>query len=92
MTMITIDDYLDAFKEMCNYDDIDAKYFGSKSLEAIIRDDIENRLEDGLMFTKEVLSKVVEDALYSIQYGDTDDAGDLAAIDEDFRNRFPDGR
>lgn len=44
------------------------------------------------MFTKEVLSKVVEDALYSIQYGDTDDAGDLAAIDEDFRNRFPDGR
>lgn len=92
MTMITTDDYLDAFKEMCNYDDIDAKYFGSKSLEAIIRDDIENRLEDGLMFTKEVLSKVVEDALYSIQYGDTDDAGDLAAIDEDFRNRFPDGR
>ena len=71
MTMITTDDYLDAFKEMCNYDDIDAKYFGSKSLEAIIRDDIENRLEDGLMFTKEVLSKVVEDALYSIQYGDT---------------------
>lgn len=92
MTMITTDDYLDAFKEMCNYDDIDAKYFGSKSLEAIIRDDIENRLEDGLMFTKEVLSKVVEDALYSIQYGDTDDAGDLAAINEDFRNRFPDGR
>lgn len=92
MTMITTDDYLDAFKEMCNYDDIDAKYFGSKSLEAIIRDDIENRLEDGLMFTKEVLSKVVEDALYSIQYGDTDDAGDLAAIDEDFRNRFLDGR
>ena len=92
MTMITTDDYLDAFKEMCNYDDIDAKYFGSKSLEAIIRDDIENRLEDGLMFTKEVLSKVVEDALYSIQYGDTYDAGDLAAIDEDFRNRFPDGR
>lgn len=92
MTMIMVDDYLDAFKEMCNYDDIDAKYFGSKSLEAIIRDDIENRLEDGLMFTKEVLSKVVEDALYSIQYGDTDDAGDLAAIDEDFRNRFPDGR
>ena len=92
MTMITTDDYLDAFKEMCKYDDIDAKYFGSKSLEAIIRDDIENRLEDGLMFTKEVLSKVVEDALYSIQYGDTDDAGDLAAIDEDFRNRFPDGR
>lgn len=92
MTMITTDDYLDAFKEMCNYDDIDAKYFGSKSLEAIIRDDIENRLEDGLMFTKEVLSKVVEDALYSIQYGDTDDAGDLAAIDEDFRNRFPNGR
>lgn len=92
MTMITTDDYLDAFKEMCNYDDIDAKYFGSKSLEAIIRDDMENRLEDGLMFTKEVLSKVVEDALYSIQYGDTDDAGDLAAIDEDFRNRFPDGR
>ena len=92
MTMITTDDYLDAFKEMCNYDDIDAKYFGSKSLEAIIRDDIENRLEDGLIFTKEVLSKVVEDALYSIQYGDTDDAGDLAAIDEDFRNRFPDGR
>lgn len=92
MTMITTDDYLDAFKEMCNYDDIDAKYFGSKSLEAIIRDDIENHLEDGLMFTKEVLSKVVEDALYSIQYGDTDDAGDLAAIDEDFRNRFPDGR
>ena len=92
MTMITTDDYLDAFKEMCNYDGIDAKYFGSKSLEAIIRDDIENRLEDGLMFTKEVLSKVVEDALYSIQYGDTDDAGDLAAIDEDFRNRFPDGR
>lgn len=77
---------------MCDYDDIDAKYFGSKSLEAIIRDDIENRLEDGLMFTKEVLSKVVEDALYSIQYGDTDDANDLAAIDEDFRNRFPDGR
>lgn len=92
MTMITVDDYLDAFKEMCDYDEFDAKHFGSKSLEAIIRDDIENRLEDGLMFTKEVLSKVVEDALYSIQYGDTDDAGDLAAIDEDFRNRFPDGR
>lgn len=31
MTMITTDDYLDAFKEMCNYDDIDAKYFGSKA-------------------------------------------------------------
>lgn len=53
---------------------------------------MQSRLEDGLMFTKEELSKVVEDALHSIQYGDTDDAGDLAAIDEDFHNRFPDGR
>ena len=92
MTMITTDDYLDAFKEMCNYDEFDAKYFGSESLEAIIRDDIKSRLEDGIMFTKEALSKVVEDALYSIQYGDTNDANDLAATDEDFRNRFPDGR
>ena len=92
MAMVTVDDYLDAFKETCDYDDIDAKYFGSESLEAIIRDDIRSRLEDGLMFTKEALSKVVEDALYSIQDGDTDDANDLAAIDEDFRNRFPDGR
>lgn len=92
MAMVTVDDYLDAFKETCDYDDIDAKYFGNESLEAIIRDDIRSRLEDGLMFTKEALSKVVEDALYSIQYGDTDDANDLAAIDEDFRNRFPDGR
>lgn len=92
MAMVTADDYIDAFKETCDYDDIDAKYFGSKSLETIIRDDIQSRLEDGLMFTKEALSKVVEDALYSIQYGDTDDANDLAAIDEDFRNRFPDGR
>ena len=92
MAMVTVDDYLDAFKETSDYDDIDAKYFGSESLEAIIRDDIRSRLEDGLMFTKEALSKVVEDALYSIQYGDTDDANDLAAIDEDFRNRFPDGR
>ncbi len=92
MAMVTVDDYLDAFKEICDYDDIDAKYFGSKSLEAIIRDDIQSRLEDGLMFTKEALSKVVEDALYSLQYGDTDDANDLAAIDEDFYKRFPDGR
>ena len=92
MTMITVDDYLDAFKETCDYDDIDAKYFGSKSLETIIRDDIQSRLEDGLMFTKEELSKVVEDALCSIQYGDTDDVNDLAAIDEDFHKRFPDGR
>lgn len=44
------------------------------------------------MFTKEELSKVVEDALCSIQYGDTDDVNDLAAIDEDFHKRFPDGR
>lgn len=92
MTMITVDDYLDAFKEMCNYDEFDAKHFGSESLEAIIRDDLKSRFDDGLMFTKEALSKVVEDALYSIQYGDTDDANDLAAIDEDFHNRFPDGR
>ena len=92
MTMITVDDYLDAFKEMCDYDEFDAKHFGSESLEAIIRDDLKSRLDDGLMFTKEALSKVVEDALYSIQYGDTDDANDLAAIDEDFHNRFPDGR
>ena len=92
MTMIMVDDYLDAFIKMCNDDEFDAKHFGSESLEAIIRDDIKSRLEDGIMFTKEALSKVVEDALYSIQYGDTDDANDLAAIDEDFRNRFPDGR
>lgn len=92
MAMITVDDYINAFKETCDYDDIDAKYFDSESLGAIIRDDIKSRLEDGLMFTKEALSKVVEDALYSIQYGDTDDANDLAAIDEDFHNRFPDGR
>ena len=92
MAMITVDDYLDAFKEMCDYDEIDAKHFGSESLEAIIRDDIKSRLEDGLMFTKEALSKVVEDALYSIQYGDTVDANDLAAINKDFHNRFPDGR
>lgn len=92
MAMVTVDDYLDAFKETCVYDDIDAKYFGSESLEAIIRDDIQSRLEDGLMFTKEALSKVVEDALYSIQYSDTDDANDLAATDEDYHNRFPDGR
>ena len=92
MAMVTVGDYLDAFREACDYDDIDAKYFGSESLEAIIRDDIQSRLEDGLMFTKEALSKVVEDALYSLQYGDTDDANDLAAIDEDFHNRFPDGR
>lgn len=39
MTMITVDDYLDAFKEMCNYDEFDAKHFGAESLEAIIRDD-----------------------------------------------------
>lgn len=90
--MVTVGDYLDAFRETRDYDDIDAKYFGSKSLESIIRDDIQSRLEDGLMFTKEALSKVVEDALYSLQYGDTDDAGDLAAIDEDFHKRFPDGR
>lgn len=92
MTMITVDDYLDAFKEMCNYDEFDTKHFGSESLEAIIRDDLKSRLDDGLMFTKEALSKVVEDALYSIQYGDTDDANDLAAINEDFHHRFPDGR
>ena len=92
MAMVTIDDYLDAFKEICDYDDIDAEDFGNESFEAIIRDDIQSRLEDGLMFTKEALSKVVEDALYSLQYGDTDDAGDLAAIDEDFHKRFPDGR
>lgn len=92
MEMITVDDYIDAFRETCDYDDIDAKYFGSKSLEAIIQDDMQSRLEDGLMFTKEELSKVVEDALYSIQYGDTDDANDLAAINEDFHHRFPDGR
>ena len=36
MAMITVDDYLDAFKEMCDYDEIDAKHFGSESLEAII--------------------------------------------------------
>lgn len=82
MTMITVDDYLDAFKEMCDYDEFDAKHFGSESLEAIIRDDLKSRLDDGLMFTKEALSKVVEDALYSIQYGDTDDANDLAAISQ----------
>lgn len=52
MTMITVDDYLDAFKEMCDYDEFDAKHFGSESLEAIIRDDLKSRLEDGLMFTK----------------------------------------
>lgn len=92
MAMVTVGDYLDAFRETCDYDDIDAKYFGSESLETIIRDDIQSRLEDGLMFTKEALSKVVEDALYSLQYGDTDDANDLAATDEDFHKRFPDGR
>ena len=52
MEMITVDDYIDAFKEMCDYDEIDAKHFGSESLEAIIRDDIKSRLDDGLMFTK----------------------------------------
>ena len=92
MAMVTVGDYLDAFKEICDHDDIDAEYFGSESFEAIIQDDIQSRLEDGLMFMKEALSKVVEDALYSPKYGDTDDANDLAAIDEDFYKRFPDGR
>lgn len=46
MTMITVDDYIDAFRETCDYDDIDAKYFGSKSLEAIIQDDMQSRLEN----------------------------------------------
>lgn len=33
MTMITVDDLpFDAFKEMCNYDEFDAKHFGSRKL------------------------------------------------------------
>lgn len=31
MTMITVDDYLDAFKEMCDYDEFDAKHFAARA-------------------------------------------------------------
>lgn len=92
MEMITIDDYIDAFKEMCNYDDIDIKCFSDQGFDAILQDDMDARIHGNLKITKEELSKVVVAALNIIQYGDTDDANDLVAIDEDFRNRFPDGR
>ena len=37
MTMITVDDYLDAFKEMCNYDEFDAT---NEAMETQLRDSL----------------------------------------------------
>ncbi len=88
---LTLEDYLDAFRNTYNYDDIDEADFYSEKMKAIVEEDIED-YKDGGEIREEDLAEFIKEKLYEIQYGDTCDADDMAAISEDYYGRFPDGR
>ena len=90
MDKITIDDYIESFKERYEYDSHDD--FSNKTLLDKIKEDISDHENDGITSTSLDRANFVKDTLYEIQYGDTSDAGDLENINEDFTNRFPFGR
>lgn len=84
--------YLSSFKDIYNYDDLDESDFDHPRVIEAIYDSIDDCESDGLTLSKEEMAKVVKDALYHVQYGDTTDADELERINEDIKNRFPDGR
>ena len=84
------DDYIAAFMNTYNYDDEDD--FEDEDLKEIIEEYIDDCESDDVIPTEKEMADVVRDALYSIQYGDTCDCGDLERINDDYFDRFPYGR
>ena len=85
-----IEDYIMAFQDLCEWDDQDD--FEDERLRDKIYDAVTDAEFNNEEPTREEMAEVVKDVLYKIQYGDTSDADDLARINEDYHERFPNGR
>lgn len=85
------DDFINAFKEIYDYDTTDESYLEDKDflsrLEELVSD-----YEDDDSVSKERMAEDVREILHFMQYGDTSDVDDLDRISEDFHDRFPCGR
>lgn len=88
--MLKIEDFIQAFTSVYNYDEIDEKYFEDTRFIEKINECIDDY--EYLIPSKKRMAEDVYDALYSLQYGDTSDIYDLEKIEDDINDRFPDGR
>lgn len=88
--MLKIEDFIQAFTSVYNYDEIDEKYFEDARFIEKINECIDDY--EYLKPSKKRMAEDVYDALYSLQYGDTSDIYDLEKIEDDINDRFPDGR
>lgn len=88
--MLKIEDFIQAFTSVYNYDEIDEKYFEDVRFIEKINECIDDY--EYLKPSKKRMAEDVYDALYSLQYGDTSDIYDLEKIEDDINDRFPDGR
>lgn len=83
-------DFIEAFKNHYNYDDVDEKYFDNEGMIKTINEYIED-YEDKKP-SKNEMAEFVYETLYTLEYGDTDDADDVYKINADINKRFPEGR
>lgn len=88
--MLKIEDFIQAFTSVYNYDEIDEKYFEDARFIEKINECIDDY--EYLKPSKKRMAEDVYDTLYSLQYGDTSDIYDLEKIEDDINDRFPDGR
>ena len=82
--------YIMAFKDLYDWDEYDN--FEDDRLLERINNSIDDYEFDEIKPTEEEMADVVKQALYDIQYGDTDDIDDLIMINDDYYERFPNGR
>lgn len=88
--MLKIEDFIHAFKNIYNSDEIDEKYFDDTRFIERINECIDDY--EYLKPSEKRMAEDVYDELYFLQYGDTSDIYDLERIEDDINDRFPDGR
>ncbi len=79
---------IEKYKDKYGYDHIDEETFEKPSFVAKVKEALDEYEDD---IPSDDAADIVKDALYFVQYGDTSDADDLAAISEDYCERFPEG-
>lgn len=89
---LTVDDFINAFAKKYNYDEFDEKDFEKEAFITKIQEYIKDYKDDNTQPNIETMAKVVHDALYSLQYGNTSDKDDLDKIHDDIYDRFSEGR